>query len=82
MSNIRKETILKCENDVFEDVPPYAMIEGFRINKAWMDDKDYPEPPDEPEQPTEESKKVWDMYRKALDHFSSVKLNEYRNLKS
>ncbi len=64
-----------------ETMPPYSIIENVYIQDSWKNHKDYPEPPDEKEQPTEESKAIYDRYRNELLKFSQQRIEEWRKLK-
>lgn len=79
MDNVNSEN-LKCDKSVFESVPSYRFIEGIYIADSWINHKDYPEPPDEKEQPTEESKNIYDRYRSELQKFSLNRIEEWRAL--
>lgn len=70
--------IKKCDSSLFESVPSYSFIEGVRIHDEWTSHKNYPKPPDEKEQPTEESKMIYDKYRVELLKFSVERLKEWK----
>ena len=79
MDNVNGEN-LKCDKSVFESRPPHRFIEGVYIADSWIEHTDYPEPPDENEQPTEESKKMYDKYRSELLKFSLNRIEERKKL--
>lgn len=54
-------------------------VEGVYIEKAWMGLEDFPEPPDEPRVPTNESWNQWDAYREALKKFSDIQKKNDKN---
>lgn len=77
MDNVNNQ-ILKVDSSLFESMPSYKCIEGVRIHDEWINHKDYPVPPSEKEQPTEESKMIYDKYREALLIFSDERLKEWK----
>ena len=57
-------------------------IEGFEIKKEWMNDPDFPDPPDEKEVPSQESGNQWEAYKKALKLFYNKKNKHNGKLKN
>lgn len=62
--------ITPLDLSIFENVDNGRFIEGVYIYDRWMDDPLYPEPPCEIEEPTIDSDKIYESYRKALSDFA------------
>jgi hypothetical protein len=54
-------------------------VEGYPIERELMQERDYPEPPDEPMVPSEESMSTWERYRAAVKKFFKKHKNDSLN---
>jgi hypothetical protein len=75
----KEESKENLSSSLCETMPPYSIIENVYIQDSWKNHKDYPEPPNEKEQPTEESKAIYDKYRSDLLKFSNQRIEECKS---